>query len=100
MATLGLVVAWVMLGLAVLVALVNWASFVRNYRRRRQGVARHDPVIPGLGFLLLIIAGFVCPRGPGVWIAVPVMLDPGTWVVIALPFVMLRAWHARKKPEN
>ncbi len=98
MAVLGLVVAWILLGLAALVALANWTCFLRNYRNRRRGVARHYSIVPALSFILLMIAGFVCPRGPGVWIAVPVVLDPGTWVVIALPFAMLRAWYSRKTP--
>jgi hypothetical protein len=100
MATVGFVLAWVMLGLATLVALVNWTCFLWNYRNRLRGVAKHRSIIPALGFLLLIIAGFACPRGPGVWIVMPVMLDPGTWVVIALPFVMLCARYARKEPEE
>jgi len=98
MAMVGLVVAWVMLGFATLVALVNWSSFLRNYRNRRRGGGRHHSVIPLLGFVLLIIAGMVCRHGPGVWIVVPVMLDPGTWVVIALPFVMLRNWSSKNAP--
>jgi hypothetical protein len=98
MATAGYVVAWVLLVLAALVALVNWVCFLRNYRNRRRGVDQHASIIPALGFILLVIAGFICPHGPGAWIVVPVMVDPGTWVVIALPFVMLREWLSPKKP--
>ncbi|MCE0498465.1 MAG: hypothetical protein LV481_11025 [Methylacidiphilales bacterium] len=96
MATVGFIVAWLLFLLAIVVALVNWLCFFRNYRNRVRGVAKHHSIIPALGFFLLIIAGLICPRGPGVWIVVPVMLDPGTWVVIVLPFVMLRAWLSRK----
>jgi hypothetical protein len=98
MATVGFVLAWVLLGLAALVAFGNWTCFLRNYRNRRRGVAKHYSVIPALSFCLLIIAGSICSYDPGVWIVIPVMLDPGTWVVIALPFVMLRSCFSSKRP--
>jgi hypothetical protein len=96
MHAIGFAFAWLLLLLAIVVALVNWFCFVKNYLNRRHGIAKNYSVVPALGFILLVIAGFVSPRGPGAWIVVPVMLDPGTWILIALPLVMLREWFSRK----
>ncbi len=80
--------------LAGYVAAVNWGCAIVSQINRRKGIDRHHSFVPLISVFLSGFAYFVCPRSGRNWVFVVPLCDIGNWVVLWLPFWLLKeAWQ-------
>lgn len=84
--------SYVALGLfafAVLMAFGNLAGGIAALIRKRRGGDRGFSSIPLVSLVLCTLAWAIGGQALGWWVFIPAILDPGTWMLAALPFVLL-----------
>lgn len=89
-----LIVAIICLVLSALLMLGQWASLIAA-SRRGEGYS----CVPLIS-LLFGVAAFLLGRPTlGWWALLPAMLDPGTWVCVALPWVFWQITTEKRRRE-
>lgn len=89
-----------LLALGTLVAIGNIGGSVSAMMRRRKGIERGYSSVPLISLLCCVGAwGFARPS-IGFWAFIPTILDPGTWMLLALPGAIIdRFKNPPKKTE-
>ena len=95
MTTVLIVASWLLVALAAFVVVLNYTWAIMSVRNKRRGIDRHVSTVPVIVIVLCIIAlglarGRGAPFPPPVLFAALVLLDPGLWGLLALPFRLLR----------
>lgn len=94
------VVAVVLMLLAALVTIVNWACVIASGRNKRRGIDKHHSTVPLISFLLSGLAYEICPFAPKGWIGIIPAVDIGNWLfVFGLPWAIAKGAF-RKQPPN
>lgn len=106
--TASLACLWYPLGLlcfalSVIMTVGNFWVLIAAYWERRRGGDRGHSMLPLLGLLFGLGAWFCVWDLLGWWALVPAAVDPGTWILLTLPWVI--AWNVRdarkrKQPEH
>jgi hypothetical protein len=84
-----LIIAFVFLGLSAFIATGNIVGCVQAVRRQCRGDQRGYSSIPFLSFFFATLAYWVGQPTIKVWGFLPCALDPGTWMILFLPFLFL-----------
>jgi hypothetical protein len=72
-------------------ALVNLRSVAVSMRNRKQGMNRHQSVVPLLSLITAVAAYFLYPIEHRIWVFIVPALDPGNWVLaVGLPVAIVR----------
>jgi hypothetical protein len=100
MSTFRLIVSAVLLFLGVGIVIANWGGSFEAYRNKQRGIDKGYSQIPLLSFIFCVCAGLTYPYEPRWWIFLPTVLDPGTWVSLWIPVVLIREWPFKKSPKD
>lgn len=84
-----IIVAFILLGLSTLIATGNIVGCVRAVRRHRRGDQRGYSNVPFLSLFFGSLAYWIGRPALGAWSFLPCALDPGTWMVLFLPYLFL-----------
>lgn len=84
--------------LSVLMAVGNFWVLVAACQERRRGGDRGFSLLPLFGLLFGLGAWFCVRDLLGWWALVPAVVDPGTWTLLTLPWVI--AWNVRDARER
>ena len=94
MKTIPLVLAWLAVGVAILIVVSNYVWSITSWQNARCGISHRPSVIPIIVLIFCAIGSTMAggrgfPYPPLLLFAVLVALDPATWSLLALPFVLL-----------
>ena len=87
------IVACFLLLLSAYVTLCNIGGCVQAHRRQKRGESGGYSNVPILSFVFASLAWLAGHNLLGFWVFVPTVLDPGTWVIVLLPFLFLARSH-------
>ena len=83
-------IAFVCLGVSALIACGNIAGCIGAVRRKKRGIDQGYTSIPLVSILFSSLAWAFGGPAFGLWVFIPAALDPGTWMLLALPFAVLK----------
>ena len=95
MTSVVLAASWALTAFAALVVVLNYVWAITSVQNRRRGIKRHVSTVPILVLLFCGIASLLSknralPYPPPLLFAALILLDPGLWVLVAVPFAMIR----------
>lgn len=82
-------IAFVCLGVSTLVACGNIAGSIGAVIRKRRGIDQGYTCIPLVSILFSSLAWVLGGTTIGALAFIPAALDPGTWMLVALPFALI-----------
>jgi hypothetical protein len=83
-----LTVAFILMGLASLVAIGNISGCLAAHKRKKQGIDKGYSNIPLVSLAFSILAWLAGHDRLGMWPFLPAALDPGTWLSLYMPWVI------------
>ena len=83
-------IAFVCLGVSTLIACGNIAGCIGAAIRKKRGIDRGYTCIPLVSILFSSLAWAFGGPAFGLWVFIPAALDPGTWMLLALPFAVMK----------
>jgi len=86
--------------LATLIALGNVGGATAAIIRKRKGIDKGYSSVPLFSLLFATAAWFLGKHTIGFWAFVPAILDPGTWMLVALPGALIEAIRYEKKKDT
>lgn len=89
--------AGLFLVLAGYLVVMNWGCVIVSLINRRRGIDRHHSVVPLISVFLSGCAYGVCPVSGRNWVFVVPLCDIANWLVLWLPFWLLKE-ALQKKP--
>ena len=90
-----LTIALLLLVLAMYVAAMNIAGSVRTILRRRKGIPGGYSSVPLVSIVFGGGAWWLANDTIGWWAMLPAVIDPGTWVLVTLPFLLWERFRRR-----
>ena len=86
-------VSIIFLILSALVALGNIGGIVSALRRKKQGDDHGYSSVPFISLIFSYFAWLSARDAIGLWAFLPAVLDPGTWMLLALPLKLKDWWR-------
>ena len=83
-------IAFFFLGVSTLIACGNIAGCIGAVIRKKQGIHQGYTCIPLVSILFSSLAWAVGGPDFGLWVFIPAALDPGTWMLLAVPFAVMK----------
>lgn len=89
-------VSIVLLVIASLIAFANVGGSIDAARRHRKGEKGGYSYVPLLSLICSAGAWALARDTIGFWAFVPAVLDPGTWVLVALPGAIINSYRRER----
>ncbi len=83
-------IAFACLGVSALIACGNIAGCIGAAIRKKRVIYQGYTSIPLISILFSSLAWAFGGPAFGLWAFIPAALDPGTWMLLALPFGMMK----------
>jgi len=83
--------------LSTLVAVGNIAGCIGAAKRRKEGIEGGYSNVPFVSVGLSIGGYFLGGSSVGPWAFAPALLDPGTWVLLAVPVAIVGSYKNKDK---
>ena len=83
------------LALSSLVAVGNLGGCIAAMRRKRQGIDRGYSSVPLISLVFAFLAWLTARHTVGAWAFLPTVIDPGTWMLPVLPWVLVKDFGTR-----
>jgi|ERR1019366_10485717 hypothetical protein len=90
----------VFLVLASMVVFFQYAALIEFYIRSRRGDPGGHSVLPIMSLFFSLLAWAYGYETFGLWAFLPAILDPGTWVLVFLPFVLFHIWRNSRNSKG
>jgi hypothetical protein len=91
---------FILFAAAVWFAIVNIIICVRGYVGRKRGDTRSYTLAPGVSLALAVVIWATGWPYFGMWVFLPAVLDPGTWILPLFPWVIFKEYISNKKAKN
>ena len=96
MIVIAIILTILLIALASYVALMNFAGTYLAIQRRRKGISGGYSSVPLVSLMFCLMAVAISYDTLGFWPLIPALIDPGTWLIVTMPFFLL--WMVFKKP--
>lgn len=84
------------LAFSALVAFGNLVGCIAAVRRKRRGIDRGYSSVPLISLVFAFLAWLAARHTIGAWAFLPTIIDPGTWMLVVLPWVFVKDFGTSK----